>query len=53
MLKIKMPQTTELFVRPSTIKNLRHNITRKLQIPSETHSLVKWVIDNKNLFDLE
>jgi DNA-binding NarL/FixJ family response regulator len=36
-----------LFISPSTVKNHRHNIVRKLQLPPDTHALVKWVVEHK------
>ncbi len=32
----------------STIKNHRHNICVKLKLPRTTHSLLNWVLQNKN-----
>ena len=39
----------ELFISPLTVKNHRHNITRKLKIPSDNNALVKWAMENKVL----
>jgi DNA-binding NarL/FixJ family response regulator len=36
-----------LFLSPLTIKNHRHNISRKLQLPTDNNALTKWVSDNK------
>jgi DNA-binding NarL/FixJ family response regulator len=36
-----------LFLSPLTIKNHRHNISRKLQLPADNNALTKWVSDNK------
>ena len=38
----------ELFVSESTIKNHRHNITKKLNLPATTNSLLTWVLSNKD-----
>ena len=35
----------ELFVTEKTIKNHRYNICKKLNLPSESNSLMKWVIN--------
>jgi DNA-binding NarL/FixJ family response regulator len=37
-----------LFLSPLTVKNHRHNISRKLQLPSDNNALMKWVLENKN-----
>ncbi len=37
----------KLFVSQSTVKNHRHNICAKLDLQGETHSLLKWVIENQ------
>ncbi len=34
----------ELNISLSTVKNHRHNICKKLQLPNTTHSLVSWVM---------
>ena len=39
----------ELFISPLTVKNHRHNITRKLKIPSDNNALVKWTLENRQL----
>lgn len=36
----------ELFVSESTVKNHRHNICQKLELPATTHSLLSWVLSN-------
>jgi DNA-binding NarL/FixJ family response regulator len=36
-----------LFLSPLTVKNHRHNISRKLQLPSDNNALTKWVFDNR------
>ena len=36
----------QLFISESTVKNHRHNICVKLDLPSGTHSLLKWVMEN-------
>jgi DNA-binding NarL/FixJ family response regulator len=36
-----------LFLSPLTVKNHRHNISRKLRLPSDNNALTKWVLDNK------
>lgn len=38
-----------MFVSVSTVKNHRHNITKKLSLPSTTNSLLTWVLSNKDL----
>lgn len=38
----------ELFISQSTVKNHRHNICVKLQLPAGTHSLLKWAMEHKN-----
>lgn len=52
--KIAVNRTTrqiaeELFVSESTVKNHRHNITKKLELPATTNSLLTWVLSNKDL----
>ncbi len=42
----------ELAVSPSTIKNHRHNITHKLNLPPSTNSLLNWVLLNKSGLEL-
>ena len=37
----------ELFVSESTVKNHRHNICKKLDLPATTHSLLSWVLSHK------
>jgi DNA-binding NarL/FixJ family response regulator len=37
----------ELFVSESTVKNHRHNICKKLELPATTHSLLSWVLSHK------
>jgi DNA-binding NarL/FixJ family response regulator len=39
-----------LFLSPLTIKNHRHNITRKLNLATSNNSLTKWVLENRDLF---
>ncbi|MGW8121688.1 response regulator [Roseivirga echinicomitans] len=36
----------QLFISESTVKNHRHNICVKLDLPAGTHSLLKWVMEN-------
>ena len=36
-----------LYVSPSTVKNHRHNIARKLKLSADNNALVKWAIENK------
>ncbi len=36
-----------LNVSESTVKNHRHNICKKLQLPATTHSLLNWVLRNQ------
>jgi DNA-binding NarL/FixJ family response regulator len=38
-----------LFVSPNTVKNHRHNISRKLRLSADTNALVKWAIENRQL----
>jgi DNA-binding NarL/FixJ family response regulator len=40
-----------LFISPLTVKNHRHNITRKLRLPPDNNALLKWTIDNKGIFE--
>lgn len=37
-----------LSISLSTVKNHRHNICVKLQLPAGTHSLLKWAMENKH-----
>lgn len=37
-----------LFVSESTVKNHRHNIAKKLELPATTNSLLTWVLSNKD-----
>jgi DNA-binding NarL/FixJ family response regulator len=37
-----------MFVSESTIKNHRHNITQKLELPATTNSLLTWVLSHKD-----
>ncbi|NVK82695.1 MAG: response regulator transcription factor [Cytophagia bacterium] len=37
-----------LSISTSTVKNHRHNICVKLQLPQGTHSLLKWAMENKH-----
>ncbi|PWL30023.1 response regulator transcription factor [uncultured Roseivirga sp.] len=39
-----------LSISLSTVKNHRHNICVKLDLPQGTHSLLKWAIENKHTF---
>lgn len=39
----------ELFISESTVKNHRHNICVKLDLPAATHSLTTWVMNHKEL----
>ena len=36
-----------LFLSESTIKNHRHNICQKLELPATTHSLLSWVLSHR------
>ncbi len=36
----------QMNVSESTVKNHRHNICKKLELPPATHSLVNWVMRN-------
>jgi DNA-binding NarL/FixJ family response regulator len=36
-----------LFLSPLTVKNHRHNISRKLQLSSDNNALMKWVMAHK------
>jgi DNA-binding NarL/FixJ family response regulator len=38
-----------LFISPLTVKNHRHNISKKLQLPPDNNALTKWVIEHKEL----
>jgi len=38
----------DLSISISTVKNHRHNICVKLELPPGTHSLLKWAMENKN-----
>jgi DNA-binding NarL/FixJ family response regulator len=38
-----------LFISPNTVKNHRHNISRKLELSTDNNALVKWAIENKQL----
>lgn len=40
-----------LFISQSTVKNHRHNICVKLDLPPGTHSLLKWAMENKQLLN--
>lgn len=40
----------KLCLSTSTIKNHRHNITRKLKLPPNTNSLLNWALANRSLF---
>lgn len=40
-----------LQVSQSTVKNHRHNICTKLNLPHGTHSLITWVLNNKYSLD--
>ncbi len=37
-----------LFLSPKTVENNRYNICKKLALPAEKNSLIKWVFANKN-----
>lgn len=36
-----------LFISPKTVENNRYNICKKLKLPSEKNSLIKWVFEHK------
>lgn len=38
----------ELFISMSTVKNHRHSICRKLELPSSNNSLMNWALINKS-----
>jgi DNA-binding NarL/FixJ family response regulator len=38
-----------LFISPNTVKNHRHNISRKLNLSTDNNALIKWAIENKTL----
>jgi DNA-binding NarL/FixJ family response regulator len=38
-----------LFISPNTVKNHRHNISRKLELSTDNNALIKWAIENKPL----
>lgn len=40
---------SELFVSESTVKNHRHNVSQKLNLPATTNSLLTWVLGNSHL----
>lgn len=42
---------SELGISPSTVKNHRHNITQKLELPASSHSLLNWVLTHQPAFD--
>ena len=39
----------ELFVSEKTIRNHRYNIIKKLKLPNENNSLLKWALTNLHL----
>ncbi len=39
----------KLFLSPKTVENYRSRIARKLNLPPENNSLVKWALENKKL----
>lgn len=39
-----------LYISPSTVKNHRHNIARKLKLPTDNNILVKWATENKKMW---
>lgn len=43
----------QMNVSESTVKNHRHNICKKLELPATTHSLVNWVLRNHEQLDFE
>lgn len=36
-----------LFISPHTVKTHRHNIVRKLDLPTDNNAVVRWAIENK------
>jgi DNA-binding NarL/FixJ family response regulator len=36
-----------LFISVRTVRNHRHNISQKLELPADNNSLVKWAIENR------
>ena len=40
-----------LFLSPKTISNHRSNISKKLQLDGQQNALLKWVMENKGLFE--
>jgi DNA-binding NarL/FixJ family response regulator len=38
-----------LFISPLTVKNHRHNISRKLDLSHDNNALAKWVMEHKDL----
>lgn len=38
-----------LFISLNTVRNHRHNISRKLDLSSENNALIKWAIEHKHL----
>ena len=41
----------DLNVSVSTVKNHRHNICAKLELPATTHSLLNWVLRNREIIN--
>jgi DNA-binding NarL/FixJ family response regulator len=41
-----------LFISPNTVKNHRHNISRKLKLSTDNNALVKWAIENRQLLGM-
>jgi DNA-binding NarL/FixJ family response regulator len=39
-----------LHISPLTVKNHRHNICRKLNLPPENNSILKWAMENRGQF---
>lgn len=39
------------YLSPSTVKNYRHNICRKLALKDENNALLKWVMQNEHLIN--
>jgi DNA-binding NarL/FixJ family response regulator len=40
-----------LHISPHTVRNHRHNISKKLNLPAENNSLIKWAIEHKHLIE--
>jgi DNA-binding NarL/FixJ family response regulator len=43
--------SSSLHISPHTVRNHRHNISKKLNLPPENNSLIKWAIEHKHLIE--